>query len=46
VADDTGFDDVGREIRERSDDAPRLDRRSDHAARIDALETEPSSSPA
>ena len=31
---------VGREVRQRSDDAPRLDGRRDHAARIDTLEPE------
>ena len=41
VADDARLDDVGREVRERSDDAPRLDRRGDDAAGIDALETQP-----
>ena len=40
VADDAGLDDVGREIRERADDAARLDRRRDDAAGIDALEPE------
>ena len=41
VTDDAGLDDVGREVRERSDDAPRLDGRGDDAARIDALEAQP-----
>ena len=39
--DDARLGDVGREVRERSDDAARLDRRGDDAARIDALETQP-----
>ena len=38
VMDHAGLGDVGREVGERSDHAPRLDRRGDDAARIDALE--------
>ena len=41
VVDDAGLDDVGGEVGERSDDAPRLDGRGDDAARIDALEPQP-----
>ena len=40
VMDDAGLGDVGREVRERADDAARLDARGDDAARIDALEPE------
>ena len=36
--DHAGLGDVGREVRERADDAARLDARGDDAARIDALE--------
>ena len=41
VLDDAGLDDVRGEVRERADHAPRLDRRGDDAARIDALEPQP-----
>ena len=41
VVDDAGLGDVGGEVGQRSDDAPRLDRRGDDAARIDALEPQP-----
>ena len=40
VMDDAGRGEVGREVRQRSDDAPRFDRRRDDAAGIDALEPE------
>ena len=40
VTDDAGLDDVGGEVGERSDHAPRLDRAGDDAARIDALEAQ------
>ena len=41
VMDHAGLDDVGREVRQRSDDAPRFDCVGNHAARIDALEPQP-----
>ena len=41
VMDHAWLGDVGREIGERSDHAPRLDRGRDDAARIDALEAQP-----
>ena len=41
VMDDAGLGDVGGEVGQRSDDAPRLDGRGDDAARIDALEAQP-----
>src|SRR5262249_18409949 len=40
VMDHARFRDVRREVRERTDDPPCLDVRSDHASWIDALETE------
>ena len=40
VADHTGLDDIGREIREGSDNASRLDGAGDHAAWIHAFETQ------
>ena len=41
VPNDARLDDLGREIGQRPDDAPWLDRRRDDAARIDALEAQP-----
>jgi hypothetical protein len=40
MPDHTRFDDVRREVHQRSDDAPRLDGGGDDAAGIDAIETE------
>jgi hypothetical protein len=43
--DDARLDDVRGEIRQRADDAPRLDRAAITPPGIDALELQPSSSP-